>query len=52
MFTNSSRFFFDNMLHIEPFKSISRNADQLQDLVDIYGLTRQEQDLLPNTGKH
>ena len=40
------------MLHIEPFKSISRNADQLQDLVDIYGLTRQEQDLLPNTGKH
>ena len=40
------------MLQIEPFKSISRNADQLQDLVDIYGMTRQEQDLLPNTGKH
>ena len=45
-------FYFDNMLHIEPFKSISRNADQLQDLVDIYGLTRKEQDRLPNAGKN
>ena len=37
-------------LNEEPFKSIKENADQLQEFVDLYGITTEEQQLLPDNG--
>ena len=36
----------------EIFKSIKENSDQLQGIVDIYGLTLEEQEMIPKEGKY